>query len=490
MKLQELISICERSWLEGFQKDLTEAGAGKSVAIMKSLQTEDADSTLVAVYGDDDSKSRKLFNQQCSELYQKLIHFLETRHRYYSDQWMTDLRRSLQNAEISGFEEKAKKLERVFIDSENFEAASSLFSLLREHFNYARPNQPIQEEYQSKLMEQLELSRLFAELENYFITNNIGRVSKTKRADQELQTHLKFYQDLFSHHSFRIQISSRIYWLRTNYSMGFERLLNKSSKVAAQEVLKLMKRKPQLHFNFHEFLNFSATSYQVFTDHEGMSYREFQRLFESFRNVVDVDWLRKMYPRVYQAFLSAQVKFLTEKAGLRFFDDDRAWEPLLKEGIMATISELKTLKYSETDSTKKAYGLSAQARCYQFLGGKNVSTAIELYSAMLAQEQQQKNAWGKHIIYVNLIQSYFLNKDWVGVMEKRDQYMRFVRKDGAFDDSTQAVIEFLYLVARIMNGVDSVSNGKLDIAGKAVLENSPESEQVWVRYAMKHLSLT
>jgi hypothetical protein len=495
MKLQNFISISEEAWINTFSEELEERGAAKKLLLFKLLVDGDhEDGIAEKLYSNIQSeRRRKTLNQALSELYSEYLHFLLLRFRNYPEKLLFELQQALMDGNETDFNSRSETVERVLIDTDNQEALVGFYHLLRDHSYYKISKPTLYKEYQTKLTEAIDHVREFHALESYFIANDVQRRSKKSAgSDEEFEAHSNFFKGHFGkERSYRTQLISRLFWLRNFFSYKFSSLASEEPKRIAKEMATLMEKRPHLYLHFPEFIQYSNISYLVYTDHENISERQFTDLFVDYHETFDAQWVLSLYPRMYQALLSTQMKYLTEKAGYRFIDDHSPLNPSVEKGLRDIISLLKRVrdKASYGDQEGKKYGLVTEALCLQHLGGTNLKRAIELYEIMLVQEQQNQNAFGKHIVYINLIYCCFLSREWGKTLEITEKYARFTKVNNSFNETIEKVIQFIEMMSRFMLDEVKISSSELHKWSVSHFQNDLGNYRIWAMYSTEHLQV-
>ncbi|MCB0754076.1 MAG: hypothetical protein H6603_04765 [Flavobacteriales bacterium] len=495
MKLQLLVGFSRTEWLSAFEEELDERGATKKMQLFTHLKNGSSEVQMeTGLYGNiAENRRSKTLNQALSELYSEYLFFLLLHFRNYPEQLLSELKQALQLADEPRFYNLAECAERTFIDTDNQEALIVLYHLLRDHYYYKVTKQPLYREYHEKLTRAVELVREFNGLETFFIERDVLRKSKQNRSsDEDFEENCRFFESHFGKEKpHRTRILAHLFWLRNFFTYRFHSLATERPKQVADSLQDLIQKRPHSYLNYPEFIRFSSVSYRIYTGHVNLTAKQFNELFGQYYQTFDGAWILSLYPRMYQALLSTQVKYLVEKAGPRFLDDDRPWDKEVQKGLNDLISLLKRVrnKASFSDQADKRYGLASEALCLQYLGGEHLKRAIELYEIMLVQEQQNQNAFGKHIVYINLIYCSFLDKDFGLALENIGKYQRFTKVNGQFDSGTEKVIGFMEMVAKFKLGETKLSLEELRDWSANHFAGFENERALWEDYSFSHLAI-
>lgn len=494
MKLKDLISVSKTEWLEGFKEELEERGAQKTTALFWQLAKGKAEKdVLKSVYSEVTDKTKRTFNSMVSSLYKEYLTYLVVYQRHYPEIMMADLKSALFYGDEDDFNNRVPIVERILTDTENLEQLSAFYILLKDH-HYAKVTKPkLLDESRAKLRTVVAQLNDYHGLEDHFFDNDLGRLKKeTKYTSEELQVFVEYYEQFYSEqHPVKTRIQARVLRIRLLFCFQMDRLNTDAASTVSNEVAALCKRYPYLYFTLPEMVAYSNISYQSYTGALVLPTEQFNDLFINYHNKFDGRWILATYPRIYQALLTCQISFNFQKAGIRFKDDQRTFDPSIKDAIERILSLIKRVRNrpSYSDENRKMYGILTEAYCWISLAGEHYPKAIEIFHFILKQEKQRVNAHGTHETYRYLCTAYFLNKDWDELLLTAEKYQRFINKNGQKDEASACTLQFQTTISQVMLNEVDYSAEELKQKCHEIYKGQDAEYERWVPYTLNHLNL-
>ena len=494
MKLQNLISISQNSWIDGFQVRLDQSGASKKSEVFRSLtKGQEEEEILIQVYGTASDKTKRTFNQTTSSLYKELLTHLLFYHREYSDLMMANLRALLAEAEEEEFLRQADVVERVFIDCEAFEHQITFYHLLQDHHFQNKYKAAVYQEYTSKLRMALDHASDHASIEEYFLREDLWQ--KGKRGEwkkEKIDRHRGFFEAFFSSdHPYKTQIRARHFWLKTLINNDYLSLSSEDSQSLSKEMHSIMSKRPYLYFNLPEIAEFTDLYFTFHTSYNVVEPEEVNQLVDSFLEKINDENLIKLYPRVVQGLITSQARYYGARAGFRFIDDPEPMDPIIEKGLRGLLPMVKKIR-NRPNLIKKGerlYGLETEALCRMHLPDESRFEAARLFELQRVQEQQLQHVMGAHMIHTNLMQCYFFSKQWPELIEEIEKYKRFIKAKGELNPLITRILSFNELIGKLMLKEIEMSPSEIERRSKEIFEDHPKWYKDMAVYSMDHLKL-
>lgn len=495
MKLKDLISISKTAWLTGYQKTIEKGGLSKKPQVFGGLLSQKAEIDLLQeVYGVVSEKTKRTYNQTTSTLYKELLTYLHLQHRHYSEHVISQVKKALAKGDEKTFLGMSAVAEKILTDAENFESLLILNGILTNYYRLKSVELPEYQKQVEKRKRLLDCLTRLNDLETYFLNNDLLRKKRTNKLEEvEFQRHCSFLESHFaSTETVRIQIQSRILWLRFIYQFHTIKIDSEQAIEIVDTIRKMLKSKPYLSFHLPESIEYALVSFTIHTDQHNMSESEFQALLETYYNTFDEEWLKRIFPNTYWSLLTLQVKYYMELADLLFVDDAKELDPIVRNGMTRLLERVVSQRNDSVRSGGKErhFGLLSEALCRFQLGGDQIDKACGLLEAMLVQEQQTRDARLQHTMYFNLCQFYFLSKKWDQMMDTREKYLRFTTLNGEFDKRSSLVMEFQYVISQLMHKEKTMTTKELEEYASNLFKGYEPVYDSFVPYVLKSLRLT
>ena len=493
MKLQQLLLVSDKLWIESFAKSLEVKKATKGSEILKGLEKELPEDALIRkVYGDKNDKSKRAFNQQTSDIYKQFLVFLSVQFREYPNVLLAKLTSTLSKFDERSFYTQADVLERTFSDTENYEALAQLQHLLRDHYGAKITKKPLYWEQIKKLTQTTEtLQKLYA-LEAYFNDNDLIRRKRTvDKSGPSPEEHYYFIEQFFDDDSSRIQVKARIFWLRFTKTNNFHGLTSKPAKATIAEVITVLNKKPYLHFGNPEVLHQYVVQYLGYTSVDTAEPKQFRAMFNDYYVRFDNDRLLTLYPRMYQSLITTQSHYYTVRAGFQFMDDPKPMDKETEKGLEEVIEKMQLIrnKGSFEDEKHRLFGLMGEATARACLFGNHRIKAVELLEMLLVSEQQSQTSLGAHAVYINLCHCFFWTKQWDKMLDTYEKYLRLVKVNGWFDEPSRKTLEFMQFISNIKLELIDYSSDQIKTKSEIIFGNDLKSFEKFVPYTLSFLKL-
>jgi hypothetical protein len=495
MKLKQLITISDKNWVDGFQKSLDKKKATKGSSIVTGLRKNVSEETLIAeVYGSCNDKTKRAFQQQLTDLYKQFLFFLCINHRDYPHQLLGEVSLLIQQGKETEFYALSEVLERTFSDTENYEALVQLHHLLRDHYGAKLTKKPLYWEQIKKLKQANDTLQKLYSLEEYFNDHDLIRRKKTIRKNEVAPAdHYLFFEKHFNDEtSDRIKLKARLFWLRFTKTNNFHGLTDEPAKKVISEIVKLLSKKPFLHFANPEALHHYVLTYRVYTAVDTLSPKQFRAIFNEYYATFDGNRLLEVYPRIYQSLITTQSRYYTVRAGFQFMDDPKPLEKETEKGLEEVIGKMQLVrtKGSFEDENHRLFGMMGEATAHACLFGDHRKKAVELLEMLFVSEQQTQSSLGAHAVYINLCHCFFWTKQWDRMLETYEKYLRLVKVNGWFDEPSRRTLEFMKLISNHMLGMGKTEPSKIEAECARIFEEDKKGFETFVPYTLSFLRLS